>query len=171
MALINFGENVGKLAVIVNVIDNKRVLIDGPSTVNGVPRQVMPLKRLSITSIKCNISPGARITALVKAYNAAEVPKKWAESSWAKGIAKRSAKAKLTDFDRFKLLVARKTVSPRTHTCLLLCLEKAQKLSLIFLQYVFTYSREDYFEVIYIALNSHVISELLWRCLIISPFL
>lgn len=113
VCLINFGENVGKLAVIVNVIDNKRVLIDGPSTVNKVPRQVMPLKRLSLTNIKCNISPGARITTLVKAYNAAEVPKKWAESSWAKGIAKRTAKAKLNDFERFKLMVARKTVSTR----------------------------------------------------------
>jgi large subunit ribosomal protein L14e len=110
VCLINFGENAGKLAVIVNVIDNKRVLIDGPSTVNGVPRQVMPLKRLSITSIKVNIRPGARIATLIKAYEAAGVKKQWAESSWAKGIAKHSAKAKLTDFDRFKVMVARKTV-------------------------------------------------------------
>ena len=39
------------------------------------------------------------------------VAKQWAESSWAKGIAKKSAKAKLTDFERFKVMVARKTVS------------------------------------------------------------
>ena len=110
VCLINFGENAGKLAVIVNVIDNKRVLIDGPSTVNGVPRQVMPLKRLSITSIKVTIRPGARIATLIKAYDAANVKKQWAESSWAKGIAKHAAKAKLTDFDRFKVMVARKTV-------------------------------------------------------------
>ncbi len=110
VCLINYGNNTGKLAVIVQVIDNKRVLIDGPSTVNGVPRQVMPIKRLSLTSLKVNISPGARIVALSKAYQAAEVSKKWAESSWAKGIAKRTAKAKLNDFDRFKMMVARKTV-------------------------------------------------------------
>ncbi len=110
VCLINFGDKAGKLAVIVNVIDNKRVLIDGPSSVNGVPRQVMPLKRLSITNLKCKISPGARITALSKAYNAAEISKKWSESSWAKGIARRTAKANLSDFDRFKTMVARKTV-------------------------------------------------------------
>ena len=97
--------------MIVQVVDNKRALIDGPSTVNGVPRQVMPLKRLSLTSLKVKISPGARIIALTKAYSAAEISKKWAESSWAKGIAKRTAKAKLNDFDRFKMMVARKTVS------------------------------------------------------------
>ena len=111
VCLINYGENAGKLVVIVNVIDSKRVLVDGPSTVNGIPRHVMPLKRLSITTIKCGISPGARLTSLLKAYEKAEVSKKWTESSWAKGIAKKAAKAQMNDFDRFKMMVARKTVS------------------------------------------------------------
>ncbi len=111
VCLINYGNNAGKLATIVQVVDNKRALIDGPSTVNGVPRQVMPLKRLSLTSLKVQISPGARIIALTKAYEKAEISKKWSESSWAKGIAKRAAKSKLNDFDRFKMMVARKTVS------------------------------------------------------------
>ena len=35
--------------------------------------------------------------------------KKWAASSWAKGIAKKTAKAEMGDFDRFTLMVARKT--------------------------------------------------------------
>jgi len=45
-----------------------------------------------------------------RAYGGA-VQKQWAESSWAKGIAKKAAKTKLSDFDRFKVMVARKTVS------------------------------------------------------------
>jgi hypothetical protein len=68
----------------------------------------MPPKRLSITSIKVNIRPGALIATLLKAYEAATVKKQWAESSWAKGIGKHAAKAKLSDFDRFKVMVARK---------------------------------------------------------------
>ncbi len=40
------------------------------------------------------------------------VGKQWAETSWAKSIARKSAKTKLTDFDRFKLMIARKTVRP-----------------------------------------------------------
>ena len=71
----------------------------------------MPLKRLSITPIKCSIPAGARVKTLEKAYKDAEVEKKWAESSWAKTIARKAAKAKLSDFDRFKVMVARKTVS------------------------------------------------------------
>ena len=35
--------------------------------------------------------------------------KKWAASSWAKGIAKKTAKASMGDFDRFTMMVARKT--------------------------------------------------------------
>ena len=44
----------------------KIVLVDGPSTVNGVKRHLFPLKRLSITSLKCNILPGAKLPALMK---------------------------------------------------------------------------------------------------------
>eukprot|EP00287_Rhodomonas_sp_CCMP768_P009890 CAMPEP_0196725072 /NCGR_PEP_ID=MMETSP1091-20130531/6729_1 /TAXON_ID=302021 /ORGANISM="Rhodomonas sp., Strain CCMP768" /LENGTH=139 /DNA_ID=CAMNT_0042067293 /DNA_START=42 /DNA_END=461 /DNA_ORIENTATION=- len=109
VCLVNFGPMGGKLVVIVNVIDGKRVLVDGPSTVNGIPRQAMPLARLSLTTIKIDIEPGARLSTLVKAYNAADVQKQWAESSWAKSMARKGAKAKLADFDRFKLMVARKT--------------------------------------------------------------
>ena len=44
----------------------KIVLIDGPSTVNGVKRHLFPLKRLSITNLKCSISPGAKLTSVLK---------------------------------------------------------------------------------------------------------
>ena len=42
----------------------KTVLVEGPET--GVSRHLMPLKRLSITNIKCDILPGARLTSLKK---------------------------------------------------------------------------------------------------------
>jgi len=46
---------------------------------------------------------------LEQAYAEADVAKKWAASSWAKGIAKKAAKADMGDFDRFQMMVARKT--------------------------------------------------------------
>jgi len=109
VCLINYGPLAGKLCVIINVVDSKIVLIDGPSTVNGVKRHLFPLKRLSITNLKCSISPGAKLTSVLKAYAEADVATKWAASSWAKGIAKKAAKADMGDFDRFQLMVARKT--------------------------------------------------------------
>lgn len=71
----------------------------------------MPLARLSITSLKVDINPGARINTLVKAYQAADINGKWNATSWAKGMAKKVAKAGMTDMDRFKMMIARKTVS------------------------------------------------------------
>merc|ERR1712100_781412 len=100
LCLVNYGPLTGKLCVIVNVVSSKMVLVDG---------HMMPIKRLSITNIKCDIMPGAKVTALKKAMEAAGVAKKWGESSWAKSMAKKSAKAAMGDFDRFTLMVARKT--------------------------------------------------------------
>jgi large subunit ribosomal protein L14e len=42
---INYGKDVGKLAVIVGVMNDNRVLIDG----EGISRQVIPIRRLSLT--------------------------------------------------------------------------------------------------------------------------
>merc|ERR1712118_89327 len=108
VCLINYGPNVGKLCVIVTVVDSKFALIDGPSSITGVRRHLMPLKRLSITNIKCDIASGAKVSVLEHAFKEAEVAKKWAATSWAKGIAKKQAKANMTDFDRFQYMIARK---------------------------------------------------------------
>ena len=40
VAYVNFGPEQGKLCVVVDVVDSKRALVDGPST--GVHRQQMP---------------------------------------------------------------------------------------------------------------------------------
>merc|ERR1712146_490438 len=52
VALINYGDLAGKLCVIIDVLDYNRVFIDGPSSLNGVQRQVFPVKRLQLTDIK-----------------------------------------------------------------------------------------------------------------------
>ena len=47
---INFGHNAGKLAVIVDIIDGKRVVIDGPTT--GIEKQVISNKRFALTRFR-----------------------------------------------------------------------------------------------------------------------
>ncbi len=41
VALCNYGKFCGKLVVIINVIDGRRVLVDGPSEKSGIKRQVL----------------------------------------------------------------------------------------------------------------------------------
>jgi large subunit ribosomal protein L14e len=53
---------VHKIAVIVDIADDHRVLLDGPTT--GVAREMYPLKRITCTNIKVPILRGARTGTL-----------------------------------------------------------------------------------------------------------
>ena len=111
VALINYGDLEGKLCVIVNVIDHNRALIDGPSNVNGVERQSINFKRLSLTDIVLpGVTPGMNVRSLKKKWEAADAQAKWDATAWAKKRAIRKARANLNDFERFKLRKARKQV-------------------------------------------------------------
>merc|ERR1719322_1889425 len=106
LALIRYGPLAGK---VVTMIDMRRVIVDGPTT--GVSRQQIPTKWLSLTSFKCTLQRGAAQKVLKKNLAASGVMEKWAKTSWAKKIAAKEAKASLTDFDRFKLMLAKKKVN------------------------------------------------------------
>ena len=57
MVLINYGPDAGKIAVIVDVVDGNKCLIDGPTT--GVARQVIPYKRLALTDLMVEFEKGS----------------------------------------------------------------------------------------------------------------
>lgn len=95
----------GKLVTIVDFVDMNRVLVDAP----GITRCVISLRRLAVTSLVVDLnetrSPSkAVLTAAVKA---ADVDGKWAASAWGKKLARQAARKNLSDFDRYKVMVAR----------------------------------------------------------------
>ncbi|CCH62688.1 hypothetical protein TBLA_0I00230 [Henningerozyma blattae CBS 6284] len=106
VVLINNGEYSGKLAAIVEIINQKKVLIDGPST--GVPRQAINLGDVVLTQLTFSLPRGARTTVVSKEWTAAKVSEKWANTNWAKKIAQRETRASLSDFQRFQVMVLRK---------------------------------------------------------------
>ncbi|GAB0489939.1 hypothetical protein MMPV_001166 [Pyropia vietnamensis] len=106
VCLVNYGPYRNSLVVIINVVDHSRVLVEGPTA--NVPRQVLPLTRLSLTDLMVPIQLNARPKTLAVAYAKAGIDETWAASSWGKKIAARSKRSQLTDFDRFKVMVARK---------------------------------------------------------------
>merc|ERR1719272_330065 len=69
---------------------------------------MMPIRRLSLTDLSAKIPRGAREKTLKKALAADEVLKKWSDTSWAKKLAANKKRSGMGDFDRFKLMVARK---------------------------------------------------------------
>merc|ERR1711924_261791 len=108
LALITYGPCAGKMCTIVDIVDQKRVIVDGPEAVTGVRRHMMPVKRMSLTDLKTKIPFAAREKTLKKALDGEGTLAKWGETSWAKKIKVKKSRAEMSDFDRFKLYRAKK---------------------------------------------------------------
>eukprot|EP01112_Ceratiomyxa_fruticulosa_P009624 TRINITY_DN251_c0_g2_i1.p1 TRINITY_DN251_c0_g2~~TRINITY_DN251_c0_g2_i1.p1 ORF type:complete len:265 (-),score=46.91 TRINITY_DN251_c0_g2_i1:77-871(-) len=105
---INYGPYTGKIAVIIDIIDQNRIFVDGPTF--GVKRHVLNIKWAKLTSIVVKLSGrGARQKVLEKAIKDQDVQGKWDKTTWAKNLAVTAKRASLTDFERFKLTKAKKT--------------------------------------------------------------
>ncbi|KAI8052085.1 ribosomal protein L14-domain-containing protein [Syncephalis plumigaleata] len=109
VVLVNYGPDAGKIAVIVEIIDHNRVLIDGPTT--GVGRQGIGVKRIALTPLVLKKLPRAvRSGTLRKVVEAQNLAEQWANTAWAKKLATRETRKSLTDFDRFKVMRYKKQV-------------------------------------------------------------
>ncbi|NXN18114.1 RL14 protein, partial [Indicator maculatus] len=106
VAFISFGPHAGKLVAIVDVIDQNRALVDGPCS--GVRRQAMPFKCMQLTDFVLKFPPSARQKCVRRAWEKENINEKWAATRWAKKIEAREKKAKMTDFDRYKVMKAKK---------------------------------------------------------------
>lgn len=109
VVLINYGPDKGKLATIIDIVDQNKCLIDGPNT--GVIRQVIPYTRIALTDLTVKIQRNARQKTITKAWEADDTMNKWESSSWAKKLSSKKKRASMNDFDRFKCMVARKQKS------------------------------------------------------------
>jgi len=111
VVLINFGPDSGKLATIIDIVDQNKCLIDGPEDVTGVSRQVISFTRIALTDLVAKIQRNARQKTLKKAWTEGDILAKWEATSWAKKLSSKKKRANLSDFDRFKVMVAKKQKS------------------------------------------------------------
>uniref|UniRef100_A0A1L8DS82 Large ribosomal subunit protein eL14 n=1 Tax=Nyssomyia neivai TaxID=330878 RepID=A0A1L8DS82_9DIPT len=107
VAKCSHGPLKGKLVAIVDVIDPNRVLIDGPCT--GVKRQAYRLNNLHLTKFVLKFPFTSPTRVIRKAWLAADVNAKWGETTWAKKAKATEKRSNLTDYDRFKLRVAKRS--------------------------------------------------------------
>jgi large subunit ribosomal protein L14e len=113
LALVTYGPLTNKLVTIVDVINQNRVIIDGPTT--GVTRQQIPIRWISLTSQKsAEVSRGMR-TGLVKKHVAGAIAE-FNKTAWAKKLHTREARKSLTDFERFKAMALKKRKAHRVRT-------------------------------------------------------
>ncbi|CAJ1346709.1 unnamed protein product, partial [Effrenium voratum] len=107
LALITYGPCAGKMCTIVDIVDQKRVVVDGPESLTGVRRHMMPIKRLSLTDIRAPMGRGTREKFLKKALAEGDVLKKWSETNWAKKLKAQETRKNMSDFERFKVMCAK----------------------------------------------------------------
>merc|ERR1712054_643618 len=77
----------GRLAAIVEIIDHKRVLVEGPSS---------------------NPERATRHATLKQRWEKSEIDSKWEQTNWAKKREQKSRRDNLTDFECFKVLRLKK---------------------------------------------------------------
>ncbi|KDQ13782.1 hypothetical protein BOTBODRAFT_91003, partial [Botryobasidium botryosum FD-172 SS1] len=107
VVLLNNGPFEGKIAVIAEIIDHNRAIIDGPQT--GVPRQPFAYRHLTLTPLVVKELPRGAGTGTVRKYiEKSGVLAKWEASSWAKRREAVRARARLTDFERFDVMLAKR---------------------------------------------------------------
>ncbi|PVV04369.1 hypothetical protein BB560_001126 [Smittium megazygosporum] len=107
VVLLSNGRKAGRIAVIVDIVDHHRVIVEGPTT--GVHRHVASLSQVTLTDISIKDLPRTIGTAaLKKAIVKSGVVESWKKTSWAKKLEVRRIRANLTDYDRFKVMRLKK---------------------------------------------------------------
>nr|CAH0113782.1 unnamed protein product [Daphnia galeata] len=99
------GPDAGKIAAIIDIIDQNRALLDGPCT--GVPRQARRFTELHLTGLVTKVTRGCTERSLRVAWEADKITEKWLATSWSRRIEKREKRASLTDLERFKVAKAK----------------------------------------------------------------
>ncbi|OBZ77532.1 60S ribosomal protein L14 [Grifola frondosa] len=105
--LLGSGPQEGHIAVIAEIIDHNRAIIDGPTT--GVPRQSFPYRHLSLTPFVLKSLPRAAGSGVIRKQLEKEATvEKWQKSSWAQKRAAIAKRRSLNDFERFAVMLAKK---------------------------------------------------------------
>lgn len=102
---IRLGENAGKTCVVVDLVDQKHLLVDGPH--NGLSRSTIRLNQVAITDLKINIPRGCKTAKVNKELVKAEMVSKISNLNLHKKAESKIAKAGLGDFARFQARVAK----------------------------------------------------------------
>ncbi|KAJ2035360.1 hypothetical protein GGI08_008793, partial [Coemansia sp. S2] len=107
VVLITHGEDAGKIATIVDIVDHNRAVVDGPTT--DVKRQIIAYKNVVLTDIVVKGLPRTIGTkALAKFLEKEQVVEAWQKTAWAQKLEARKRRANMSDFDRFKLMRLKK---------------------------------------------------------------
>ena len=107
VAVVNYGPDAGKLAVIIDVVDQSFALCDG-GIQDSVTRGKISFKHLALTPIKVKINRSIKTSTLAAILVKEDVAAKWAKTSWSKKLKRQEVRQNSSDFDRFNTMLLRK---------------------------------------------------------------
>ncbi|KAH9859022.1 60S ribosomal protein L14 [Lenzites betulinus] len=117
VVLLKSGPQEGQIAVIVEIIDHNRAIIDGPTT--GVPRQSFPYRHITLTPFVVSSLPRGAGTGVVRKFLEKEgTVEKWNKSAWAVKRAAIAKRRSTSDFERFAVMLAKKARRDQTRKTL-----------------------------------------------------
>ena len=103
---IVYGSSAGKIGVIIDILDEKKCLIDGPCG-----RQIINLKRLELTNFKIHIKKKITSKKIHQKFLQNHILNNWYSSIKGKKVLKSNLKLKFSDFDNFKFMIGKKYLS------------------------------------------------------------
>mmetsp|Transcript_45765 Transcript_45765/g.46260 ORF Transcript_45765/g.46260 Transcript_45765/m.46260 type:complete len:92 (-) Transcript_45765:12-287(-) len=77
ICLVNYGPEEGKLATIIEIVDQNKCVIEGPAEVTGVERQMIPYSRIHLTDFKVDLYRNAKTKDIKKAWKEGDILAKW----------------------------------------------------------------------------------------------
>ena len=111
---VRLGEYAGKTCVVVDLVDQKHLLVDGPTT--GVPRCVMRLNQVAITDLKITIPRGCKSKKVRCELTKEDISTKFLSTGLSLKAEAQKSKSALGDFDRFKIRVSKTAHNRKVRT-------------------------------------------------------
>ena len=111
---IRIGDHTGKICTVVDLVDQKHLLVDGPTS--GVPRCVLRLNQVSLTDLKIDIPRGCKSKKVRSELTKEDINAKFLTTSLSKKAEGKKSKALLGDFGRFKSRVSKTSLNRKIRT-------------------------------------------------------
>ncbi|CXI51064.1 60S ribosomal protein L14, putative [Plasmodium berghei] len=112
LCLIEYGPYAGKLCFIVDIITITRVIVDGAG-ITGVPKTIMPIKRLKLLKQRVKISANSKTGLLRKEVDKSKVLDEFNKSNLGKKIMIKQKRDLATDYERFQIYYANKELKKK----------------------------------------------------------
>jgi len=103
---VTYGPSMGNIGMVIDIIDEKRCVIDGPCG-----RQIINFKRIKITNIKIKIQSKMTSKGIYQKFRQHNILKTWLCTPDGKKFLRNKNKEKLTDFAQFKHMMGKKHLS------------------------------------------------------------